>query len=224
MDEIIRPGAETGASGRSFGIREEWYPVSVSLPSPSPTGTVRPDPRIAVNPGFCADCRVSGKTAYHFRAAVKSGGIRRIGEKTRDKHGFISRKVPSFGEPGTLVSGPHSPKSPKRYPFSGSPPKLRTFRRVARRLYAREFLYILRALISRKRNAIKTGENGRNPERSAHRFKWKSRRYPLSDSIISRKITGCNFMDRPLFGRKNGPHGKWEKSREIRRKTRINAG
>ena len=132
--------------------------------------------------------------------------------------------VPSFGEPGTLVSGPHSPKSPKRYPFSGSLPKLRTFRRVARRLYAREFLYILRTLISQKRNAIKTGENGRNPERSAHHFKWKSRRYPLSDSIISRKITGCNFMDRPLFGRKNGPHGKWEKSREIRRKTRINAG
>lgn len=224
MDEIVRPGAETGASGRSFEFREEWYPVSVSLSSPFPTGTVHPDPRIAANPGFCADCGVLGKTAYRLRAAVKSGGIRRIGEKTRDKHGFISRKVLSFGEPGTFVGGPHMPKSEKRYPFSGSPPKLRTFPRGARRLYAREFLYILRALISRKRNAIKTGENGRNPERSARCFKWKSRRYPLSDSIISRKITGCNFMDRPPFGGKNGPHGKREKSRAIKRKTRINAG
>ena len=224
MDEIVRPGAETGASGRSFEFREEWYPVSVSLSSPFPTGTVHPDPRIAANPGFCADCGVLGNTAYRLRAAVKSGGIRRIGEKTRDKLGFISRKVLSFGEPGTLVGGPHMPKSEKRYPFSGSPPKLCTFRRGAWRLYAREFLYILRALISRKRNAIKTGENGRNPERSARCFKWKSRRYPLSDSIISRKITGCNFMDRPPFGGKNGPHGKREKSREMKRKTRINAG
>ena len=142
MDEIVRPGAETGASGRSFEFREEWYPVSVSLSSPFPTGTVHPDPRIAANPGFCADCGVLGKTAYRLRAAVKSGGIRRIGEKTRDKLGFISRKVLSFGEPGTLVGGPHMPKSEKRYPFSGSPPKLCTFRRGAWRLYAREFLYI----------------------------------------------------------------------------------
>lgn len=164
MDEIVRPDAKSGASRRSFEIREGWYPVSVSLPSPSPTGTVHPDPRIAANPGFCADCGVLGKTAYRLRAAVKSGGIRRIGEKTRDKHGFISRKVLSFGEPAPLWAA-HTCQSPKNGTrFSGSPPKLRTFPRGARRLYAREFLYILRALISRKRNAIKTGENGRNPE------------------------------------------------------------
>lgn len=217
-DEIVRPGRKIRSIRRSFEIREGWYPVSVSLPSPSPTGTVHPGPRIAANPGFCADCGVLGKTAYRLRAAVKSGGIRRIGEKTRDKHGFISRKVLSFGEPGPLWAAHTMPKSENGTRFRGVP-KLRTFPRGARRLYAREFLYILRALISQKRNAIKTGENGRNPERAARCFKWGSRRYPLSDSIISRKITRCNFMDRPPFGGKNGPHGKREKSRAIKRKT-----
>lgn len=74
-------------------------------------------------PGILRGLRGFGENAYHFRASVKSGGIRRIGEKTRDKHGFISRGRYSVSVSRHPCGRPTHAKVRKTVPVFGESPK-----------------------------------------------------------------------------------------------------